>query len=281
VEAGLVRVDGHAAAKPGLILHRGAAVEVELPPVAPDGLVPENIPIEVVWEDAFLAVVNKPAGLVVHPGHGCRTGTLVHALLGRGVPLAPAGGAGRPGIVHRLDRETSGLLLVAKTDAAHRALVAAFAARRIAKTYEALVWGKVSPAEGRIETNIGRSRGDPTRMSVRSPRGRAATTIYRTVEELPGFTRVSIDLVTGRTHQIRVHFMALHHPVVGDTRYGGNPWKSMRDPAKREALRGFHRLALHAQRLSLEHPVSAARLAFTAPRPAELERLLEALRGPS
>ena len=280
VEEGRVKVGDRAATKPGQIVHAGSAVEIDLPPPDPDALTPEPIPIEVVWEDDALAVIDKPAGLVVHPGHGQRTGTLVHALLGRGMTLAPAGGIARPGIVHRLDRETSGLLLVAKTDAAHRALVAAFAARRVHKRYEAIVWGTVSPPEGRIDKSIGRSRSDPTRMSVRTARSRSATTIYRTAESLVGFTRLDVDLVTGRTHQIRVHFNTLHHPVVGDTRYGGNPWKTLRDPARRDALREFHRLALHAAQLSLAHPITSEPLEFHAPRPADIESLLEVLRRP-
>jgi 23S rRNA pseudouridine1911/1915/1917 synthase len=199
------------------------------------------------------------------------------------MPLAPAGGRDRPGIVHRLDRETSGLLVVAKTDEAHRALTSAFANRKVKKTYVALVWGRPDPEDGTLDRAIGRSRSDPTKMSVRVPRSRAreATTIYRTVERLPGFTLLSIDLVTGRTHQIRVHFASIHHPVVGDTRYGGNPWKSLRSPAARAAVGSFHRLALHATRLELDHPVTGAPLAFVAPMPEELTRLLEVLRDPS
>jgi 23S rRNA pseudouridine1911/1915/1917 synthase len=280
---GRVLVDGHAVTKSGASLRGATSVVVDLPSPPPEALEPESIPIDLAFEDEHLAVVLKPAGLVVHPGHGRRTGTLVHALLGRGIALAPAGGRDRPGIVHRLDRETSGLLVVAKTDAAHRALTTAFAERRVRKTYAALVWGRPDPAEGTIDRAIGRSRTDPTKMSVRVPRSRAreATTIYRTAESLPGFTLLRIDLVTGRTHQIRVHFASIGHPVVGDTRYGGNPWKSLRSPASRAALGAFHRLALHAAHLELRHPVTDEPLAFDAPMPADFSHLLEVLRNPA
>ncbi len=275
---GRVRVNGRAAPKPALSLDAGAEVELVLPPPTPPTPAPETIPVEAIYEDEHLVVVLKPAGLVVHAGHGRPSGTLVNALLGRGTPLAPAGGAERPGIVHRLDRGTSGLLVVAKTDAAHRALAAAFARREVRKTYLALVWGHPDPSAGTIERAIGRSRSDPTKMSVAARRSRSAITSYRTVERLSGFALLEVDLVTGRTHQIRVHFESVRHPIVGDTRYGGRPEKNLRDPAKRAAVLGFHRLALHAARLAFAHPVSGAPLAFDAPLPSEIEELLEVLR---
>jgi 23S rRNA pseudouridine1911/1915/1917 synthase len=279
IEDGRVAVDGRPAAKPGFPLKPGMAITATIPDAEPQRLEGENIPIDLVFEDDDLAVVMKPAGLVVHPGHGARRGTLVHALLGRGLTLAAAGGALRPGIVHRLDKDTSGLLLVAKTDAAHRGLAAMFAERSIEKTYLALVWGRPRPAAGRIDDAIGRSRRDPTKMTVRAPHSREATTIYRTLETLPGATMLEIDLVTGRTHQIRVHFAARRHPVIGDTRYGGAPWKLLRDPARRLVFASFHRLALHATRLRFTHPVTRARLSFSAPLPGEVEALVDALRN--
>ncbi len=276
---GRVLVDGRPASKPGLALRAGSRVDVEIPPPPPTNLEPEAIPVEVLHEDDDLLVVVKPAGLVVHPGHGRRSGTLVHALLGRGTPLATAGGPDRPGIVHRLDRETSGLLLVAKTDAAHRALAAAFARREIRKTYLALVWGRPAPPSGTIERAIGRSRGDRTKMSVRAPRGRPAVTVYRTVSALPGFSLLEIDLVTGRTHQIRVHLTEAGHPVVGDRRYGGRPWRGIPDRKKRAAIDAFPRLALHAWRIALAHPVTGRPVRFEAPVPDEFKSLLVALGG--
>jgi 23S rRNA pseudouridine1911/1915/1917 synthase len=277
IQGGHVRVDGRTTAKPGLPLSAGSDVEILLPPLLPVSLHPESIPVEVLHEDEHLLVVLKPAGLVVHPGHGRSSGTLVNALLGRGTPLARAAGADRPGIVHRLDRETSGALLVAKTDEAHRALVAAFARREVRKTYLALVWGHPEPAEGTIDRGVGRSRADRTKMMVGARRSRPAVTSYRTLEFLPGFSYLEVDLVTGRTHQIRVHFQSLLHPVIGDTRYGGQPWRNLRDPVKRAAIQGFHRLALHAARISLAHPVTGERLEIEAPLPAEFEALLATL----
>ena len=279
IEDGHVSIDGRRATKAGLLLKPGMAVVAALPLAEPDALAGEDIPIEVAHEDEDLAIVIKPAGIVVHPGHGARRGTLVHALLGRGMTLAPAGGAERPGIVHRLDRDTSGLLVVAKTDAAHRALAGMFARRQVKKTYLAIVWGRPSPAAGRIDAAIGRSRADRTKMSVRAPHGREATTVYRTLEPLPGAALLEVDLVTGRTHQIRVHFAARSHPVIGDTRYGSAPWRRLRDPRRRGAIAGLRRLALHAARLAFVHPVTGRSVSFEAPLPDDLAALLDALRG--
>jgi 23S rRNA pseudouridine1911/1915/1917 synthase len=278
IEEAHVAVDGRAVAKAGFALKAGMVVETEVPAPEATVLEGEAIPLEILFEDDDLAVLVKPAGLVVHPGHGARTGTLVHALIGRGMKLAPAGGEQRPGIVHRLDKDTSGVMVVAKSDEAHRKLAAMFAAREVKKTYRALVWGRPAPASGQIDAAIGRSRRDPTKMSVGAPRGRAATTIYRTVESLQQFALLDIDLVTGRTHQIRVHLAAKRHPVLGDTRYGGAPWKGLRDTKRRSLIVGFHRLALHAARLAFTHPLTAAPLAFEAPVPADFQELVEALR---
>jgi len=225
--------------------------------------------------------VDKAPGMVVHPGHGCRTGTLVHALLGRGFALAAAGGADRPGIVHRLDRGTSGLIVVARTDRALRALAAAFAGRLVRKTYQAIVWGRPDPPSGRIDRPIGRSRRDPTRMAVGGRGGREAATTYRTVEAFPGFARLEIGLLTGRTHQIRVHLQAIHHPIVGDERYAGRPWRGVQDPRRRNALREFPRPALHASDLAFEHPATGETVAFHAPIPADMQDLLAVLRATS
>jgi 23S rRNA pseudouridine1911/1915/1917 synthase len=278
IEESLVRVDGVATAKPGLALKAGMAVDTTIPQPQATSLEGEAIAIEVVHEDDDIAVIVKPAGIVTHPGHGALTGTLVHALLGRGMPLAPAGGTQRPGIVHRLDKDTSGLMVIAKTDAAHRALASMFAKREVSKTYRALVWGRPQPTSGTIDEAIGRSRNDPTKMTVHAPRGRAATTIYRTVEPLNGFALLDIDLVTGRTHQIRVHFAAKHHPVIGDTRYGGAPWKRLRDPRRRAVVSAFARLGLHAAKLAFAHPITGTPLAFAAPIPADFAELVSELR---
>jgi 23S rRNA pseudouridine1911/1915/1917 synthase len=281
IEEGRVAIDGRTTTKAAMPLRAGTAIDATVPEPESSGLVGERIPIEVTHEDEHLAIVMKPAGIVVHPGHGARRGTLVHALIGQGMTLAPAGGTDRPGIVHRLDKETSGLLIVAKTDAAHRALTRMFARREISKTYAAVVWGHPTPADGRIDAAIGRSRRDPTKMTVKAQRGREATTIYRTQEKFPGYALLEINLVTGRTHQIRVHFAAKQHPVLGDHRYGGMPWKGVRNPALHAMLVSFSRLALHAAKLGFSHPITGERLTFSAPIPGDVAALIDALRAGS
>jgi len=281
IRDGRVTVDGSLASKPGLGLREGMTVRVDLPPPPDADLVAEPIPVEVVAEDAAFLVVNKQAGLVVHPGHGCRSGTLVNGLLGLGVPLAPAGGRMRPGIVHRLDRDTSGLLVVAKTDAAHRALAGSFAARTVRKEYRAVVWGHPDPGSQTIARPIGRSRSDRTRMSVNTRQGRHATTRFRTLESYRGFALLGVEIETGRTHQIRVHLQSIHHPVVGDARYGGRAWKGVPDPGIRKVVRELSRLALHASSLTFPHPVTGKSVSFTVEPPPDFTALLAVLRSRS
>jgi len=278
-----VEVDGRTAAKPGLLLKPGMTIRVEVPPRPPDRPEPEELAFDIVYQDDDLLVVDKPAGLTVHPGHGRRTGTLINGLLGRGVQLASVGEPDRPGIVHRLDRETSGLLVVAKTDPAHHALARAFADREVDKRYRALVWGHPRPPEGVIDLEIGRSRANPTKMAVRSTRGRrrSAKTRYTTVESVPGFSFLDVDLTTGRTHQIRVHLESIHHSIVGDERYGGRAWHGVQDPLKRKALREFEFLALHAAKLSFNHPSSGEKMRFRSSLPQRFEDLLTVLRRPT
>ena len=280
ISEGRVLLNDRPAAKPGVLLRSGDELLVQAPDPDPDRPTAESIPIEILYEDDHLVVVFKPAGLVVHPGHGCPSGTLVNALLGAGIPLAAAGGVQRPGIVHRLDRETSGLMVAAKSDTAHRSLAEAFAQRTVHKGYTALVWGTLRPESGRIERAIGRSRNNPTRMAVEGTRGRRRTAItdYRTMESIPGFSLLEIDLLTGRTHQIRVHMQAIRHPIVGDERYGGCAWKGVQDPVRRKALREFEGLALHAGRLRFAHPTTGRRMVFHAPLPERFETLLTTLR---
>ncbi|HEU5179925.1 MAG TPA: RluA family pseudouridine synthase [Candidatus Polarisedimenticolia bacterium] len=256
----------------------GDPIVIEFPDPPPEVLVPEPIPLQVVHEDPAFFVISKPAGLVVHPGAGRRTGTLVHALLSLGGELSTAGGAGRPGIVHRLDRETSGLLVVARTDAAHRSLAAQFEARKVLKLYDALVWGRIAPARGRIDAPLGRHPVARTRMAVRAT-GRAAITEYASKEAFSAFTLLEVRILTGRTHQIRVHMKHLGHPIVGDTEYGGARTSSLRDAALREEVERFGRLALHARRLEFAHPETGEPLRFEAPLPGDFADLLEALRG--
>jgi 23S rRNA pseudouridine1911/1915/1917 synthase len=276
---GRVEIDGTPAAKPGVELDDGMQITVRLPPPCTDRPRAEAIELDVVHEDEAILVIDKPAGLVVHPGHGHREGTLVNALLGRGTRLSPRGAPDRPGIVHRLDRETSGLLIVAKTEAAHAALADAFSRREIRKRYEALVWGHPDPDEGIIEKRIGRSRSHPVKMAISGRGSREAVTRYRTREDLPGFSRMTLWPETGRTHQIRVHLQSIHHPIVGDARYGGRMWKGVQDPLKRKALREFDRLALHASHLSFAHPTEEREVELSAPLPADIRGLLDVLRG--
>ena len=242
---------------------------VEPPPVALD-VRPQDIDVPVVYEDDDLLIVNKPAGLVVHPAPGHEDGTLVNALLARGTVYGGIAGVQRPGIVHRLDRDTSGLLMVAKTDAAQHSLMAQLKSRRIKKTYVALAWGSVGASVGRIEAPIGRDPKHRTRMAV-VPDGRASVTGYRVRERLPGWTLLELDLVTGRTHQIRVHLDAIGHPVAGDPVYGTGTTRRGPD--------GHERLFLHTWRLELASPADGHLIRAEAPLPDDLEQVLEALRA--
>jgi 23S rRNA pseudouridine1911/1915/1917 synthase len=259
--------------KANVLVPGGAVLELVVPPPAPTDLEPRpDISVPVVHEDEDLLIVDKPAGLVVHPAPGHPTGTLVNALVGRGEPLAAGGIAGilRPGIVHRLDRDTSGLLMVARSDAAQAALQAQLKARRVKKTYLALVAGSVTAGTGRIEAPIGRDPAHRTRMAVVAA-GRPATTNYRVRERFEGWTLLELDLVTGRTHQLRVHLAAIGHPIAGDRIYGS--------AMARRGPEGLERLFLHAWRLELTSPSSGRLIRAESPLPAELEAALEELRG--
>ena len=268
---GRVTADGRAV-KANTIVEPGAALRVEIPPPEPAEPVGDaSIDVPVVYEDADLLIVDKPDGLVVHPAPGHSDGTLVNALLGRhGETFGGIAGVRRPGIVHRLDRDTSGLLIVARTDAAQASLMAQLKARRIKKTYLALVQGSVAAAAGRIEAPIGRDPGHRTRMAVVSG-GREATTGYRVRERFEGWTLLELDLITGRTHQIRVHLAAIGHPVAGDPLYG--------TATSRRGPDGLERLFLHAWRLELTSPSSGKLLRAEAPLPDELARVLDTLRA--
>ncbi|HYY06707.1 MAG TPA: RluA family pseudouridine synthase [Candidatus Limnocylindria bacterium] len=270
IEAGRVRVDG-AVRKAAARLAGGERVEVEIPPPAAEELVPEPTALSVVFEDAHVLVVEKPAGIVVHPGAGHARGTLAAALLAHAPEVAGVGGPRRPGIVHRLDKDTSGLLVVAKSKAAYDALVAQLARRSVTRRYLAVVHGRVRADEGVIDRPIGRHPRDRVRMAVRpTGQGRRAVTRYRVLERLRGFTLLEVSLETGRTHQIRVHLASLGHPVAGDDVYGGRRREPLPTP-----LEG---LALHAVRLAFVHPATGRPLEFASPVPARIERLLSQLR---
>jgi 23S rRNA pseudouridine1911/1915/1917 synthase len=276
--SGHVQLDGHQA-RASARLRAGQRIQLEVPPPAPAAPGPEALPLDVVYEDPALLVVDKPAGLVVHPAAGRATGTLVNALLHHASGLSGVGGVLRPGIVHRLDRGTSGLLVVAKSDAAHRALARQFAGRSVEKRYLAVVLGVPRPARGAIDRPIGRDPVHRRRMSVRAPRVRSARSEYEVVEAFDGAALVTVRILTGRTHQIRVHLASLGHPVAGDATYGGTRTPPARRAASRAALAAVDRPALHAARLAFDHPTTGARLAFESPLPADIAGLLAALRA--
>jgi len=248
----------------------GQVVELDIPEPKPLELEAEDIPISVVYEDDDLLIVDKASGLVVHPAPGHAGGTLVNALLARGTEYGGIAGVQRPGIVHRLDRDTSGLLMVAKNDKAQASLMSQLKARSIKKTYLALAQGAVAATAGRIEAPIGRDPHHRTRMAV-VPDGREAITGYRVRERLPGWTLLELDLITGRTHQIRVHLQAIGHPIAGDPVYGSGT--SRRGPD------GMERLFLHSWRIELKAPGDGHVIVATAPLPPELEVVLEGLRA--
>lgn len=265
----LVRVDGEIAGKSSR-LKGGEVVEVRIPPRVELELKPEEVSFAVRFQDHHVLIISKPSGVVVHPAPGHQEGTLVHGLLGLG-SLAEGGQAERPGIVHRLDRDTSGLMVVARTDEALARLALQMKRREIRREYIALVMGGNLPREGRVEAPVGRHPVHRKRMAV-TPRGREAITHFQVKEVFLGCTLLSVRLETGRTHQIRVHLAYIHHPVVGDPVYGGKGRLSER--------LGLDHQFLHASRLTLRHPITGEALAFEDPLPADLEKALEVLRRP-
>ena len=258
-------------ARPSYKLRDGDEIEVELvaPPI--DNFTPENIPLDIVYEDETLVVVNKPAGLVVHPGAGTSSGTLANALAYHFQKL-PGTGV-RPGIVHRLDRDTSGLLVAAKTEAALENLSDQFRDRSVYKSYVALVHGRVLSNSGKIDQPLARDPSNRTRMAVVRA-GRNALTLYRVRRAFDRFTLLDIELKTGRTHQIRVHLAWLKHPVVGDETYGGGRDNTIRDPRLRAGIRNLNRHFLHAEKLGFKHPITGEFVKFESTLPPELTDLL-------
>lgn len=273
IRAGLVQLDG----EPTRSAHLVAVGEVFVcePPVRDlrRGIEPEEGDLELLHEDADLVVLIKPPGLVVHPGAGRSHGTLAHRLLARFPEIAEVGGAGRPGIVHRLDKDTSGVLVVARTPRAYEHLSQAFAARQVDKRYLALAYGTPRASSGRIEAPIGRHPTRRKEMAVRND-GRAASTLYELLQASSGICFLEIDLQTGRTHQIRVHLKSLGHPLIGDPVYGEARWKGLPKPVQKP-LREFPRPALHAWRLAFDHPTTGTQLSFEAIPPEDMCLLWE------
>jgi len=271
LEEGLVTVDGRSAKKSERV-EAGQRLEIRVPPARTVSMEPEDIPLDIVYQDRYLAVVNKPAGMVVHPAPGHRTGTMVNALLHHVRDLSGVGGRLRPGIVHRLDRDTSGLLVVAKTDQAHLGLSDALKHRKVRRLYKTLVWGHIQQDALTVEAPIGRDPKDRKRMAV-SEDGKPSLTRVRLVERWERADLLDVALKTGRTHQIRVHLSHIGHPVVGDPVYGVGWERGMGGGNKRWAdrlLRRIPRQFLHAAALGFEHPVTGEVMRFQAPLPEDL-----------
>jgi 23S rRNA pseudouridine1911/1915/1917 synthase len=268
IRDGFVLVNGRAVDKTGVTLDQGAQVSVHIPPPAPTNLVPEKIDLDIIFENSDLMVVNKPAGMVVHPAAGHTAGTLVHAALAHAPEMEGIGGEQRPGIVHRLDKDTSGLIIIAKNESSHRWLTDQFAGRKVNKIYVALVDGHPPTPQGRIETPIGRDPIHRQKMAVVPvDKGREAVTEYQSQERFPLYELIRVHPITGRTHQIRLHMAFIHCPVVGDTIYG-----------HRHPSLPLNRFFLHAAQITLIIPGEEKPRTFEAPLPPELEEQLNNLR---
>jgi 23S rRNA pseudouridine1911/1915/1917 synthase len=276
IRDGHVLVNGREA-KASTPLANGDRIDCRPPEPKEERVLPEEGELRILYEDADLVVLDKPSGLTVHPGAGRTSGTLAHFLLARYPEMAGVGGPGRPGIVHRLDQGTSGVMVVARTPGAYHRLSRAFAQREVEKRYLAIAYGAPSPAAGTIEAPIGRHPLRRKEMAV-VPGGRPARTGYRTLAARAGIALLELDLGTGRTHQIRVHLKHLGHPLVGDPVYGEARWRSLPRPVQ-APLRDFPRPALHAWQLRLSHPTMGEPMDFEAPVPADLRELWEGMTG--
>ncbi len=264
IKTGCVDVDGVTVTKSGHMVEKKAEIEVRIPPPQPTVLIPEDIPLEIIFENQDLIVVNKPAGMVVHPAAGHQSGTLVHAALAHTGEIEGVGGIQRPGVVHRLDKDTSGIILLAKNDAAHQWLQEEFRSRRVEKTYLALVDGAPPTVRGRVEAAIGRDPVDRKRMAVVPPnKGRSAVSEYSTITQYQQHTLLEVHPVTGRTHQIRLHMAFLGCPVTGDRLYG-----------RRRPSLDIDRQFLHAARLKIRLPEESDYIEFEAPLPEDLSKVL-------
>ena len=268
--------------KPSHRLTTGELIEGIVPHAPPIEAAPENIPLDIVYEDDAVIVINKPTGMVTHPGAGALSGTLANALVYHLQQQAHAvpkrGGTSRPGIVHRLDVGTSGLIVVAKTDLAHLRLAEQFEARTVGKRYLALVYGEIAENGGTIDAPIGRDPRNRVKMSVNQA-GRHALSYFRVIERFTEFTLVEVEIKTGRTHQIRVHLAHIHHPIISDDTYDRGRSKQIANVRQRAAINRLKRPFLHAFSLQFDHPVTLERISLTAPLPADLEELLAQLRS--
>ena len=265
--------------KPGSRLKEGDIIRLCLRPAQDAVAVPQEIPLNIVYEDEAIIVVNKQAGMGVHPGQGHYEHTLVNALLFHCHDLSGIGGVLRPGVVHRLDKGTSGLIVAAKSDAAHRRLTDQFQKHEVYKTYRALVWGDVRGNHGEIVLPVGRHPGDRKKMSIKSKRGREAITLWKVRERYGAATLLDVEIKTGRTHQIRVHLAARGYPVIGDVVYG-NPAKihTITDSTLKGQIKALERQALHAAELSFLHPSTGERMVFTAAMPEDMTKLCASLK---
>ncbi len=261
----------------------GDAIEIKIPTPPPSKVIPENIPLEIIYEDQYLVVVNKPAGLVTHPGAGNRTGTLVNALLYKYGSLASGSASDRPGIVHRLDKNTSGLLVVARTDEIYQKLQKLIQSREIHRHYKALVCGHLKEKSGTIDAPIGRSIKDRKKMAITDINSRVAITEFKVIERFRSYDFAEVALFTGRTHQIRVHFTHLGHPVFGDPEYGGREgwYKGMFAPERpltKTLLDMLPRQALHAFKLEFDHPVTGEKMVLESQLPDDFSNIIEMLK---
>jgi 23S rRNA pseudouridine1911/1915/1917 synthase len=275
---GRVRVEGQVETRPSHPVAAGQRVAIDFPPPRPAGVEPQDLPVRVLYEDADIAVIDKPAGMVVHPAAGHADSTLVNALLFHLKALSGIGGELRPGIVHRLDKQTSGVMVIAKNDAAHRALTAVWGTDRVRKEYLALVYGTPRAARGSITAPIGRDPRERKRMAV-TRGGRNAVTEYEVIEPMRYLSLLRLVLHTGRTHQIRVHLKSIGHPVVGDALYSGPQWRGIPDRGLKKTLSSFPRQALHAASIAFPHPRTGQAMVFEAELPEDLRGLLRAVRG--
>lgn len=277
IEQGMVRVDGKEV-KSSHKLSAGETVTLAIPPPQPSAAAAEDMNLNILFEDADVIVVNKPAGLTVHPGAGISSGTLVNGLLGHCSDLSGIGGEVRPGIVHRIDKDTTGILVVAKNDAAHQGLSAQFSQHTVKRVYYALVFGSPKTDKGRIEGEIGRHPVDRKKMSGSARHGRHAVTHWKVLARYSGVTLLKLRLETGRTHQIRVHLSEAKHPLLGDSVYGGDArLGNIKDVKLRSLIKELGRQALHAKTLGFIHPSSGAYVEFDSDLPEDMQRIIDYL----